>query len=428
MGLFLLGSPFSPLRFASATGFAPVGTNTVALPNTAATVRWLTRGFFTFGSGDLSQLVLSYFAFCIANSVFATSGYTIEAIALEYNGTSAPITFSGLRSKVINSGDTDILSDPLLPSAFGLTKFARGSTAYIRGLITFSNPATDTAPNSYFWSRDQSSSGVAYNPALVTVTNGVDSTGQVTVTGGAAGDQAFLGSYIMPAVLGRYIAGDPGTWITIGDSKTFGIGDTATTIGVQGLSRAFFPDPTLPANGISNWNIGVSGGVAQAWQLGTPSLLTAYLKYAKYAIENYGTNGTNFSWEQSIYTQLLAGGVRQIIRTSLTPKVADPTADNYASETFQIPSSGWSNGGSTDVFEQALKALVSSTFTYIDTAAVRGSTHWLWITNGTAFYSTVDGLHQSAAGYELTVGGASQVTTTGGTVSGTLRDAITALP
>lgn len=428
MGILLLGSA-ATLRFVSANGRGPTDVQSVAVAS-ATTTRFLTRNYFIVGTGDVSQLILSFYAFYVQKAVGVTAlnGYTIESVAIEYNGTSAPVTFSGGRSKVINAGDTDIQSDPLLPSAFGLSSFVRGSSGFVRLMLTFATPSTDQIANSGITLIGDTQR--KYDPSKVSVTNGVDGTGAINysmINGGVNGtDAVAIGSYMTPAVLGKYVAGDGAAWISIGDSKTYGTGDAATVQGVLGLSRAYFPDPTLAANAISNWNIGVNSGAAIEWAGGTPSLLTTYLKYFKYAIEAYGTNAANAAASQAIHAQLRTAGVQKILRTSLTPRTT--STDNWVTEVNQTTVSGWSPGGTIDIFEQAMQALVAADLTYIDTLAVRGSTHWLWIVTGAAFYSTADGLHQSSQGYELTVGGTSSIIAQSGTTSSTMRAVIAALP
>ncbi len=500
-GLHLHGTSVGPLRFVSANGIGPTFAQLVAVAS-ATTTRHLTRGYFNIGSGDVSKLVLSFYSFYVGASVLAINGYAIESVAIEYNGTSSPVTFSGGRSKIIGSGASDVQADALFPSAFGLSKFAQGSVGYVRMMLTFANPSTDTTPQSAVGVSAQSAFAIGYDPSKVSVTNGVDATGPISysmINGGINGiDAIFLNTFMMPAMLGTFVSGDPGTYIEIGDSITSGVGDVYTPQGVAGMTRALYPDPTLPTNAKANWNIGVSGGIASAWAAGTPVLLTQYLRYAKFAIEAYGTNALTASASQAIHAQLRAAGVQKILRMSLCPRAQNPCVisissltsvgttatatvasttnlttgqtypisgaspaayngsyvitvlssttfsytfaggtspatgtiiadDQFRTEAFQVASSGWSPGGVADMFEQAMQALVTSDLTYIETSAVRGSTHWFWLTNGAPFSNTVDGLHPSTAGYELRFGSNSSIVAQSGTTVATMRSVIAAM-
>jgi hypothetical protein len=431
VGLLSFASPSaaSPLRFVSALGNGPTQSAVVAVAS-APTTQILVRAPFIIGSGDVSDMTMSLFGWFLAPSAGITdlgNGFTVNACSIEYNGMSKPVTFAGGRTKTINSGDTDIQSDTLLPSAFGLTKFARDSTGFVRMMATFSTPATDHMPVNAVRGSDVD---ILYDPTKVIVTNGVDSTGAFAFSmtnGGVDGtDAVFINSFFVPIILGHYVAGDAPAWLAAGDSKTAGVGDTGSSIDAFGITRAFFPSASVASNSISNLNFGCDSGVGSDWQTGPTAQITAYLKYARYAIENYGTNGLTVSFSTAIHSVMRSNGIEHIVRPSLTPRTN--STDDWETETNQTTVSGWSVGGAADLFEQALQTLVAADLTYIETAAVRGSTHFIWIVNGTAFFSTADGLHQSANGYELTVGGTSSVITPSGTAAGTMRGVIAALP
>lgn len=425
------------LRFVSANIAGPSSAGGLNVTTGTTTVR-LCRIYFSVGSGDVSQLVLSWFAFYISANVGITAcnGYTINSCAIEMNGTSAPVTFSAGRSKVISAGASDIQADPFLPASVGLTKFAQGSSGYLRFMLTFANPTTDVSPQC----GNQNNPGgdkcaYDYNPAKVIVTNGVDSTGPLayTMTGGGVDgvDITNNAGPMIPAVLGEFVNfTDPATWVIPGDSAGYGTGAVPSTEGARGLSWAFYPgssSPTSPTGAIANWNLCCNSGKAVDWAGGTPALLTNYLKYFKYCLDEYGGNDTNIPASQAIWAQMQAAGIRYIVKTSLIPRTTD-AVDFWATEINQTISTGWGPGSAADTFEQGLKALVSPTLAYIDHTSIRGSTHWVFAVNGVAGtngnpnnFATADGQHPSTNGYLFKCYGAAAVTTPGGTVTQSLQ-------
>jgi hypothetical protein len=66
--------------------------------------------------------------------------------------------------------------------------------------------------------------------------------------------------------------------------------------------------------------------MAVDWANGTPQLLSAYLRYFNRGIDEYGGNSLNIPASQAIWTTMRANGIRNIIRTSLTPRTTPNTA------------------------------------------------------------------------------------------------------
>ena len=445
MSVGLLGLNSTPqLRFVSANVAGPTSPAGLNVTTGTTTVR-LCRIYFSIGSGDVSKLVLSWFAFYINASVgiSACNGYTINSCAIEMNGTDAPVTFSGGRSLVVAAGASDIQMDPFLPASVGLSKFAWGSSGYLRFMLTFANPTTDVSPAC----GNQNNPGgdkccYDYDPAKVIITNGVDSTGPLTYTmtgGGVDGtDINNNANPMIPAILGQFVNfTDPPTWVIPGDSAGYGTGAVASSEGARGLSWAFYPGssmPTSPAGAIANWNLCCNSGKATDWAGGTPSLLTNYLKYFKYGLDEYGGNDANIPASQAIWAQCQAAGIKYIVKTSLIPRTTD-TVDFWATEANQTIVTGWGPGSAADTFEQGLKALVSSNLAYIDHTSIRGTTHWVFVVNGvagalhdTTNFATADGQHPSTNGYLFKCFGAAAVTTPGGTVTQSLQALINSLP
>lgn len=432
------------LRFVSANIAGPSSAGGLNV-TTGATVRCLRRVYCSIGSGDVSKIVLSFFAFYIAafSGITGCNGFTINSVAIEANGTSAPVTFGGSRSLVVGAGASDIQADPFLPSAVGLSKFAQGSVVFLRYMLTYASPTTDIAPgNGFAPNPDVTQTAYDYDPAKVIVTNGVDGTGALTYTmtgGGIDGTDIKTNAFpFVPAVLGAFVSGDPATWAIAGDSAGFGTGANGSIMGARGLSWAFYPGsaiPTSPAGALANWNLCCNSGAAIDWGTGSPWLLVNYLKYFKYGLDEYGGNQFNIPASQAIWAQMYGAGIKYVIKTSLIPRTTD-SIDFWATEANQTISTGWGPGSGADVFETGLKALVSPTLAYIDHTSIRGSTsHWLFITNGVPGtngnpnnFAAADGQHPSNGGYLFKCYGAAAVTTPGGTVTQSLQALIASLP
>lgn len=419
------GSSGQTLRFVSANIAGPTSAGGLNV-TTGTTTRRICRGYFSIGSGDISQLVLSWFAFYIFafNGIAPCNGYTIESVSLEHGGTFTPITFSGGRTKIIAFSASDIQPDPLTIT------LTQGSANYLRFMLTFANPTTDISPQNGFQANPGGDlCAFDYDPAKVIITNGVDSTGPIAYTmtnGGVDGVDIKNNAFpMMPAILGKFVSGDPPTWVLAGDSAEYGTGETpgqTSSEGARGLSWAFYPGsavPSSPAGAIANWNLGCNGGAAIDWGTGTPSLLTNYLKYFKYGLDEYGGNQFNIPASQAIWAQMYAAGIKYIIRTSLIPRTT--STDSWQTELNQTIVTGWGPSSGADTFEQGLKALVSPTLAYIDHTSIRGTTHWVFVVNGVAFYATNDGQHPSSQGYLFKCYGGAAVTTPGGTISQTLQ-------
>lgn len=91
--------------------------------------------------GDYGNLILSFTnKYLVANTGDTNTGnsFTIQdMVIVNAAGTVVvPVYFSGSRTKVIADGDTDIQSDPVYPSSFGLTKFSKDEEYYIKGRVT----------------------------------------------------------------------------------------------------------------------------------------------------------------------------------------------------------------------------------------------------------------------------------------------------
>lgn len=351
------------------------------------------------GSGDMSQLVLSFSGWSLSTSgalTTPTGSYTILSAAWESVNlaVSVPIYFGGSRSKTISALDTDIQCDPILPSAFSLSKFTRGEQYFLRINVQVSvvgnTVPVNTAGVMY---TGESAIGFALGSSNV---DPVDSTGIRGVNSGDAGS----GYRVAHILLGKFVTGDPVTIMGIGDSIMYGLNDDVNPI--FGYFQKSLFDANLTSGHRGGCNFGISSGVANAWSSGNSALVCSYLKYGKHAIEEYGTNGGTVAQSQAIWNALRAANVGKIIRTRVTPRTT--TTNSWMTPAGQTYNAAYQPGQQKAIFNTDLQALLGIGFdTYFDCAAVVDSVDpWKWAGDGTtANLMTDDGLHPSTNGHSL---------------------------
>ena len=393
---------------------------------------WYNRIPFVIGSSTVDSLSLLFNAWYIQTGTAVASignGYTIEKCAIEMNGTHTPVTFSGARSKVINALDTEISSDAVTAAALGLGSMAVGTLGYIRiaiktlrGEFIHSTPLPVTS----------GINTVNFDPAKVSFTNDIDSTGDFAynmISGGVNGVDAVFTQRQFPVVI---VARHTGVSVGfMGDSKTAGTGDTATaTTFTGGLARSLFPSVGSRTGAKAGLLFGCPSGFAVEHTAGAyASLIQGYYKYCTHAVVGYGTNARNQAAQSALHTAIRAKGISKIIQMSLTPR----TTGTWTTAGGQTTVAGWSDVGSAGTFEVFLQGLLASdaNMTYYNPSAIRdlvdGGDYWKWRSAG-GIARTADGLHENALGYEENVGTAGVATTqAGGAVATTLRALVQAL-
>lgn len=427
-----------PLRAVSATNFGPQQLQTHTIPSGATTVEVYIRQLHVIGA-DTTSLVLGFVQWALAPTAGVTkpgNSYDILQCAIEFGGTTQPVTFSGLRTATVADG-TNLLSDELLASAFSQTKFSQGQTCFVRVRYQITSAATNKMPDTGIV-KGTGSVFLKVDPTKVNMTTGIDATGAFAyslINGGVNGTDTgtpFHGS--SPILLGRHSQSAIGFW---GDSKTQGTGDTPVgATAAFGMNRTLFPSATSTTGVKPGINFGNPSGVAAdcTTAVGGASLsaLTYWYQYLTHAVVGYGTNALTQSAQTSLHTQIRAASIPKIIQMSLTPRTS--STDAWATTANQTVSASWGVGSAAATFETFLvnKTGTDADMTYYQSlgqrAGTSGTNYWLWAVNGTGNYMTADGLHESAVGYEQNVGTSGNVTTqAGGTVSNTLRALVQAL-
>lgn len=323
------GGQTQPLRFA-------IPNNSIAQnsgwPVSGTQTDGLSRMKITIGSGDRSYLVLSFYGWNMTAAALTLqpNAYTVVGCYLEKGdgSQSVQVTFDGgSGTKVINAGDTDIQSDRIQPSSFTSTSvFARDSTWFVRLQV---RAATGNLPGGTMLYTDlgfPAQVGLRIDPAVY-VSSTVGGTGNMPATGSGWTDN-YKAPYL-PIALGPFVSGDPVTILGIGDSIIAGAGDNATSVPVHGsFQRALF-NTDLATGAIGGCNMGSSGAVGSLWQGTNAALGKAYWKYAKHAVEEFGTNeflnvGSGTAGQATCtlnWTALRAAGIQSIVRPLLTPRV-----------------------------------------------------------------------------------------------------------
>jgi hypothetical protein len=399
------------LRFASNSNYAPSAFQ--ALSGTR--LRQKGRIAFWVGSADCSELVLSFYNWALATTAVSLGGnaYTIEKCALEKDGaaSSVPVTFGGSRTKVIAAGDTDIQCDPIQPSSFGLAKFDRGQKMWIRLEVSVTT-AGHQVPKGIAYNGSRGGSfptwvGFAYDPAENGTTSDIDSFGTIGLGTGTFTNNV---NPVTPVVLGRFIGGDAPTWLGLGDSIMDFSNDTLTGFGYAGFFSRSMVNDTNNGSWIGGMDFGSSGSKASMWTGANAAKATAYWKYAKYAVDEFGTN--NFAAADTLATVqgqattlwalAYANGIRGILRTKLLPRMSGST-DSYATEANMTPLTEFQAGGKAALFNTWLDTQIGAGLctTVIDFTTMRGVDPWKWVVTGAANYATSDGIHPSPAGHGL---------------------------
>lgn len=359
---------------------------------------------------DTDNLVLSFHNFWVAQTATndASNPYTIESLSIqnEAGTVTIPVTFNGGNSSItLAVGDVDIQADPILPSAFGLSKFSRSEKYWIKFIISYGLTAGYVVNNQAIG--DVVGQQSFRFGAGTTITSGTYANGAFTTSGDAVGN--LPNNYVSVFVLGRPSNIFEKSIIALGDSLTEVTNDTANG-GVFGrgayqramrTSTSTDPRPFL--------NLGTGGSFSTNLTTNRTYAL-AYFKYADIGIEAYGTNDAAVGFTaaqiyanlENLWNLLKAAGVTKIIRPKYWPRTA--STDNYATLANQTPSTGWGVGSKVADLETMFDAAVTAgTITVSPTfSTVRDpSDYWKWIVNGSNFYGTNDGIHYQPVTAEL---------------------------
>jgi hypothetical protein len=276
-------APTGVYRFASAFNRIPSKTQNGSAVYAS---RYGVRYTHIIGTGDRSALkvILQNWYGNINGTSNPGNTATYSSMYLEHAGAgvSVPVLIGGASSYTMADGEADKLTDAVLPSAFGLSKFTVGDIVYIRVLVDI--PISGKlVQNNYTDSSDTNCK--TYDPGATACTN-ISGTGALTFSGTAPGGAACPPMQL----IGTFVGGDPSVWLANGDSIMEGFYDSTgatAKIGTGAFSKALYNGGG--ANTLAGMNAGVFGSGTNLWTVGSAKMNTL-LKYANRVYYEMGTN------------------------------------------------------------------------------------------------------------------------------------------
>lgn len=330
------GAPL-PLKVVTAPNWHPTGMQSASGSNT----RFISRRPIYIGIGGASELVCSYFNAWAG--VGGSGAFTVISHAIEAgNGSmSVPVTLDGgvNRSKSIPLGTSDVQSDPILPSAFGLTSFAAGALFWER--IVFDVPAGNTYPANvprragYTGMAAYSCDPAAFPALTADGTGALDATGK-TLTSGKTFGSIVLGR---PLVAGTRHFGNVGDSFTRDSDQETAAGNFPLRLFADVFERAML-DFKGDLSGLYGFiNFGIYGTGVNSYNPAADAR-RPYYKYCTDMHDEYGTNDTGATnlaalqgRLQALWGAYVEEGVERIWRTKLWSVAT--TTDGYATEANQ---------------------------------------------------------------------------------------------
>lgn len=316
----------------------------------------------------------------------APSSFTVEA-GVEYNGTTTMVLFGGASNITLNSQFGYTTSDPINPG------IPAGATFYVRTGVTMAAGATAIAGY-------QTLSGIVEGVLSTNASSQISSTGDLTL--GATG--VSHNAYGPMAVLGK-VTGAPKAALIIGDSILDSPQDAS---GNQGYVTWGLVAATVPPSYIRVTRS--AGQIQYAYPTSAP-MIYVMEDYTTHLICELGVNDLAQSGSGtyslanieanvlSIWASAKANGLK-VYEVLITPFTT--STDSWATAGNQtITNTRFQPNGDRDTFNTWIKARVADGTIdgYIDpnTVVEDPSNHGKWVTNGTAGYSTTDGLHPTLA-------------------------------
>lgn len=418
----VLGSVFT--RPVGAYGSSPV-----VLPLRSVAVQNVVAASFTGRTGknrassrypyviavDCSSLVVSLDNWYMSSSgqADATNTYSIIDQSLEREGTAytVPVTYGGLRTKTMDINAVNEMSDEILPSAFGLSKFSKGDIIWIKTHKSVPS-AGNGVPTSITRTDVTTGAQVRYYDSAATTQSSTDATGVYTYTGSSPDTQT---SGFRPILLGRPLE-DVKTWFSVTDSIGAGVGDNGDTYyGPGWIGRAMHDNGTTVLR--PSINMG-RGGTTTASYLSTNTRPFTYAQYCTDGIIALGTNNvstgtssnvnTIYSALVSIRDRMRDEGIDKVLIGGLGPRTT--SSDSWATVGNQTSASGWLAGeNANDLNDLMVSGVSNGDFeaVFLHPGLRAGSNYWKFRVSatqandsGTSSFATGDGLHPNGTGSE----------------------------
>jgi lysophospholipase L1-like esterase len=362
------------------------------------------RNPFVIGSGDVAGLVVCLDRwYRLGAAEMAPKGNVVmQAVIENETGTIAVrVKLGGSDTIALAAGDSHKLCDPILPAAFGLATFVKGSKWYWKDVSVFDASAGEICENGFAASDDAGSLCFCYDPATFKLSS-IETPGPFKTSGDRASYFA-LPSLYRPTILGTYANGDPLTMGAIIDSLVAtGQGDPQGGYALR-AARAVAGGP------IAFLNFARDGGDLTQVEAGVKT--RAMYSYAPVWIAEAGANDLIYSslarfqaTEAFTYTAMRAAGVQKIIRPAILPRTL--SSDNWltaANQTYQHVA--WQPGGVVDQANAWFAAkLAGGTVDFVPVfpELLDATTPQKWKSDGrTPNLSTIDGTHPSVPGQAL---------------------------
>ena len=389
----------------------------------AATNQRMPTGFLALDAGQLAfksrtlhivgapatQLVLGFCGWAVPSNIEIdlTTPYSYTKVAIEFGGRTVPVTFRGKRGVTVAGGQPYVLSDPIRATAFGLKAFVRDTQFFVRAAGTAAG--TDNA-----LPFGTVAVGFGMNMATFAAADAIDDIdagGALLLPAGAVRHYNAPGPNL---VLGRFPPRNLAV-ICAGDSIADGAGDAAQIA----TGHGFFNRAAVDANGLNavpSLNLtkfGSTSGTTVAG-LGVPgapgyAYRQALLRFGNVLVDEFGTNTLGntavikpsrvLDTSRGLWTVARAAGVQRIVRTTLLPGSA--SNNRFVDAAGQEPRLNWGPGEARDEINTGFAAALAAheIDAVADTLAAvadPGDSH-RWMTNGTPFYPSNDGVHPSAA-------------------------------
>lgn len=400
-GATVAAPPFLPLQVVGSRSQVPVSLG-IQTNTPAGSVKR------TYRVRDFIRVDCSSLTFCLGGYYNAAlnlgNDQTVE-VALEIGATTVGLTASGVSPTTVTNGEALHQWDAILPSAFGLSKFAKGTQVWWRigvevptnGSIAYTVDNTNTVITG--------EAGISMATGVASLVTG---NGALPGTGGSYTVTNFLRTPL--AVLGVPLTAVHSIF-AYGDSITFGVGD-AWGDGINGAGGWFKRGNALLTNPLPYVSMAVPGGFASDDGTTVSAILAskrwALAPYCTAFVCAYGTNDINGGASAATLTANLQT-IRQAAKTfpfmqfiaqaQIIPRTT--STDSWATAANQTPVTGFAVSGTRDTVNSNIAADIGvyglSGVIQFDLDVEDQVNPSKWITNGTASYPTIDGVHPKAA-------------------------------
>lgn len=347
-------------RNAAARGTAYIGKNlTITAPKTDQQSRCLFKVWSSFSRCKLvfgNKIIVTG-----SGEAAGANDIVINKVALDNSATTAPVTFSGLRTHTVTAGTTTDESDIITFSA------AAGDTVGVRVHVSLT-AGLGTYVFGTFYSAEGEQS-FTYDPA--NFIDQIDGTGSLTAPTGATTLTPYTAMMLVGEVAtGQWAIVGLGTSIDSGQNDEISAGAAGggyVRRAAYAKQRAYFH---LALNGYK-YNDVLSGH----------TILTAIGQYCEVASFGFPTNevqsgsstAATMAIMNSLFSIVSGLGITRIYQNSGLPRCT--TTDRGATVANQTPITGFTSGGVKDVVTSSLQALVGSTITgFVDVTSVVADT------------------------------------------------------